>query len=148
MKPSPLHVLTFATGSYLRWLVLLHANLRLLALPATELSVCTGDETSRRATRAMGLEVLDFSRSGHPGHYYNDSTHGIVAHLANLLQREPQRNASSSVNSGLHGHGSSMTASDTIRDQYTRGRSDHPFEMERGIIRAWSESKCFSSAVP
>ena len=63
MPPSPLHVLTFATGSYLRWLVLLHANLRLLALPATELSVCTGDETSRRATRAMGLEVLDFSRS-------------------------------------------------------------------------------------
>ena len=63
MKPSPLHVLTFATGSYLRWLVLLHANLRLLALPATELSVCTGDEASRRATRAMGLEVLDFSRS-------------------------------------------------------------------------------------
>ena len=47
VKPSPLHVLTFATGSYLRWLVLLHANLRLLALPATELSVCTGDETSR-----------------------------------------------------------------------------------------------------
>ena len=63
MPPSPLHVLTFATGSYLRWLVLLHANLRLLALPATELSVCTGDEASRRATRAMGLEVLDFSRS-------------------------------------------------------------------------------------
>ena len=85
---------------------------------------------------------------GHPGHYYNDSTHGIVAHLANLLQREPQRNASSSVNSGLHGHGSSMTASDTIRDQYTRERSDHPFEIERGIIRAWTESKCFSSAVP
>ena len=88
---------------------------------------------------------------GHPGHYYNDSTHGIVAHLANLLQREPQRNASSSVNSGLHGHGSSRTASDTIRDQYTRERSDHPFEIERGIIRAWTESKCFiarESAVP
>ena len=63
MPPSPLHVLTFATGSYLRWLVLLRANLRLLALPATELSVCTGDEASRRATSAMGVEVLDFSRS-------------------------------------------------------------------------------------
>lgn len=63
MPPNPLHVLTFATGSYLRWLVLLHTNLRLLALPATDLSVCTGDETSRRATSAMGLEVLDFSRS-------------------------------------------------------------------------------------
>ena len=59
---SPLHVLTFATGSYLRWLQLLHANLRLLALPATEFCVCTADETSRRAARAMGVEVLDFSR--------------------------------------------------------------------------------------
>ena len=59
--PSPLHVLTFATGSYLRWLQLLHANLRLLALPTTEFSVCTADETSRRAARAMGVEVLDFS---------------------------------------------------------------------------------------
>ena len=59
--PSPLHVLTFATGSYLRWLQLLHANLRLLALPATEFTVCTADETSRRAARAMGVEVLDFS---------------------------------------------------------------------------------------
>ena len=62
VPPSPLHVLTFATGSYLRWLLLLHANLRLLALPTTELSVCTGDETSRRAARAMSVEVLDFSR--------------------------------------------------------------------------------------
>ena len=60
--PSPLHVLTFATGSYLRWLQLLHANLRLLALPATEFTVCTADETSRRAARAMSVEVLDFSR--------------------------------------------------------------------------------------
>ena len=45
--PTPLHVLTFASGSYLRWLALLHANLRLLALPATDLSVCTADETSQ-----------------------------------------------------------------------------------------------------
>jgi hypothetical protein len=36
MPPSPLHVLTFATGSYLRWLVLLRANLRLLALPVCD----------------------------------------------------------------------------------------------------------------
>ena len=62
VPPSPLHVLTFATGSYLRWLQLLHANLRLLALPTTELSVCTGDDTSRRAARAMSVEVLDFLR--------------------------------------------------------------------------------------
>ena len=61
MLPTPLHVLTFASGSYLRWLALLHANLRLLALPATDLSVCTGDETSRRAAGALGVEVLDFS---------------------------------------------------------------------------------------
>ena len=85
---------------------------------------------------------------GHPGHYYNDSKHGVVVRVAALLRREPHRNASFSVDSGLYGPGSSMTPSDTIRDQYTRGRSDHPFEMERGIIRAWSESKCFSSAVP
>ena len=59
--PTPLHVLTFASGSYLRWLALLHANLRLLALPATDLSVCTADETSRRAAGALGVEVLDCS---------------------------------------------------------------------------------------
>ena len=55
------HVLTFASGSYLRWLALLHANLRLLALPATGFSVCTADEASRRAASALGVEVLDLS---------------------------------------------------------------------------------------
>lgn len=85
---------------------------------------------------------------GHPGHYYNDSKHGVVVRVADLLRREPHRKASFSVDPGLYGPGSSMTPSDTIRDQYTRQRSEHPFEMERGIIRAWSESKCFSSAVP
>lgn len=87
-------------------------------------------------------------KGGHPGHYYNDSKHGVVVRVADLLRREPHRNASFSVDSGLYGPGSSMTPSDTIRDQYTRERSEHPFEIERGIIRAWSESKCFSSAVP
>ena len=61
MLLTPLHVLTFATGSYLRWLALLHANLRLIALPATDLSVCTEDEASRRAAGALGVQVLDLS---------------------------------------------------------------------------------------
>ena len=85
---------------------------------------------------------------GHPGHYYNDSKHGVVVRVADLLRREPHRHASFSVDSGLYGPGSSRTPSDSIRDQYTRERSEHPIEVERGIIRAWAESGCFSSAVP
>ena len=59
----PLHILTFATGAYLRWLEHLHTNLRLLALPAAALSVCAGDEPSLQAARgldsSMGLSIWD-----------------------------------------------------------------------------------------
>ena len=90
------------------------------------------------------VSLYGFDLEGaHPGHYYNDAEHGVVVRVADLLRREPHRNASFSVDSGLLGHGVSF-----IRDQYTREKSDHPFELERGIIRAWSDSKCFRSAIP
>ena len=47
----PLTVLTFATAAYVRWLVRLHSNLRLLALPAVTLSVCAGDHISQQVKR-------------------------------------------------------------------------------------------------
>lgn len=59
----PLHILTFATGAYVRWLEHLHINLRLLALPAAALSVCAGDEPSLQAARglnaSLGLAIWD-----------------------------------------------------------------------------------------
>ena len=59
----PLHILTFATGAYVRWLEHLHTNLRLLALPGAALSVCAGDEPSLQAARGLntstGLSIWD-----------------------------------------------------------------------------------------
>ena len=53
----PLHILTFATGAYVRWLEHLHTNLRLLVLPAAALSVCAGDEPSLKAARGLNTSV-------------------------------------------------------------------------------------------
>ena len=53
----PLHILTFATGAYVRWIEHLHTNLRLLALPAAALSVCAGDEPSLKAARGLNTSV-------------------------------------------------------------------------------------------
>ena len=59
---TPLQLLTFATGAFVRWLERLHLNLRLLALPNARLSVCAGDASALQAARGMGLFALDFSR--------------------------------------------------------------------------------------
>ena len=77
----------------------------------------------------------------HPGHYYNDTRDGVVARVAELLRREPIRKDSFSVDPGLFGFDVTF-----IRDQYTREKSDHPFQLERGIIRAWTESGCLRAS--
>ena len=53
----PLHILTFVTGAYVRWLEHLHTNLRLLVLPAAAFSVCAGDEPSLKAARGLNTSV-------------------------------------------------------------------------------------------
>ena len=61
--------------------------------------------------------------------------------VAELLRREPIRKDSFSVDPGLFGFDVTF-----IRDQYTREKSDHPFQLERGIIRAWTESGCLRAS--
>lgn len=79
-----------------------------------------------------------------PGHYFNDTREGIMAHLAELTRREPHRKASFSVDPGLYG----TTKVDIINEQYTDDDPEHPIHLERGIIRAWKDSSCLRTSEP
>ena len=86
------------------------------------------------------VSLYGFDLAGvHPGHYFNDTRDGVVARVAELLQREPHRYASYSVDPGLYGFNASF-----IREQYTSDKTAHPFQIERGIIRAWADSGCLN----
>jgi len=91
------------------------------------------------------VSVYGFDLLGeHPGHYFNDTRDGVVARLAELRAREPRRTGTFSVDPGLHG----TSKVEIIREQYTDEEPEHPFQLERGLIRAWRDSGCLTTDAP
>ena len=91
------------------------------------------------------VSVYGFDLQGeHPGHYFNDTRDGVVARLAELKAREPRRTGTFSVDPGLHG----TSKVEIIREQYTDEEPEHPFQLERGLIRAWRNSGCLKTDEP
>lgn len=117
--------------------------------------------------RCSAVSLYGFDLNGStPGHYFSDTSEGVIPRLQTQLLREPHRRASFSVDTGIAGvrllHPDDLSklpvhrrerlldfsrrdaeVRDFISQQYSNSTTEqHPFTLERGLLRAFTERGC------
>lgn len=111
-----------------------------------------------QACRSVTVYGFDLTGSS-PGHYFDDTSEGVVAKLQEILVREPGRKQSLSIDPGIDGVSFSSPSNlleqekarhasqahvyrAWIKQQYASSTPSHPYVLERGVLRMFAEHGC------